>query len=30
MEQEVTFDGFRTVELPNIPILQAELFVADN
>ena len=25
MEQEVTFDGFRTVELPNIPILQAEL-----
>ena len=25
MEQEVTFEGFRTVELPNIPILQAKL-----
>ena len=25
MEQEVTFEGFRTVELPNIPILQTKL-----
>ena len=25
MEHEVTFEGFRTIELPNIPILQAKL-----
>ena len=25
MEQEVTFEGFRTIEFPNIPILQAKL-----
>ena len=25
MEHEVTFEGFRTIELPNIPIMQANL-----
>ena len=25
MEHEVTFEGFKTIELPNIPIMQASL-----
>ena len=25
MEHEVTFEGFKTIELPNIPIMQANL-----
>ena len=25
MEHEITFEGFRTIELPNIPILQTKL-----
>ena len=25
MEHEVTFEGFRTIEFPNAPVLQAKL-----
>ena len=25
MEHEVTFEGFRTIEFPNVPVLQAKL-----